>query len=116
MLALENLTDFLVLCLKHPGASGETFLLSDGEDVSTPQLIRLIAGHMGHSARLIPLPAGLIRAGAGLLGKKALADRLVGSLKVDSSKSRRVLGWRPPLSVDAGIKDTVQWYLSSAKV
>ncbi len=71
---------------------------------------------MGQSARLLPVPPGLIRFTARLLGKQVMIDRLLGSLQVDSSKSRRVLGWRPPLSVDAGIRETVQWYLESVKV
>lgn len=111
LVALDNLVDFLMLCIEHPAAAGETFLVADGEDLSTPELIRRIAAHMGRPARLIPLPLGLIRLAGRLSGKEAMVDRLCGSLRVDNSNALQVLGWKPPVSVDEGLSKTVAWYL-----
>ncbi len=105
---VDNLVDALILCLDHPAAAGETFLISDGEDVSTPELVRRIAKALGHTARLLPIPRTLLRAGAALAGRSSEADRLLGSLVVDSSKIRRLLGWAPPYSVDQGLRLTAE--------
>ncbi len=107
---LDNLVDFINCCLYHPAAAGQTFLVSDGEDLPTPDLIRKIAGAMGRSARLWPCPVSLLRLVGSLLWRSAEVDRLCGSLRVDSGKAREVLGWRPPYTVDQGIKETVRWY------
>ena len=111
MVYVENLVDFLVLCATHPAAAGETFLVSDGEDISTPDLLRRLAGAMGHPARLIPVPVVLLQAGAALFGKRDMAQRLCGSLQVDISKARTLLGWTPPVSMDEGLRRTAQGYL-----
>lgn len=111
LLALDNLVDFLVRCVDHPAAAGETFLVADGEDLSTPELIRKIAAQMGRPARLAPFPSGLMRLVARLLGKGAVVNRLCGSLQVDIGKARQVLGWKPPVSVDEGLNKTVAWYM-----
>ena len=111
LVALENLVDFIVLCMEHPKAVGETFLVSDGEDISTPDLIRMIARKMKMPARLIPFSPKAIRFAAQILGKKAAANRLLGSLQIDSSKADRLVGWHRTISLDEGIGHTVEWYL-----
>lgn len=105
---LDNLTDFLVACLTHPSAAGQTFLVSDGEDVSTTQLLQRTAKAMGKQAMLLPVPVGFLQRGAALLGKRDVAQRLCGSLQVDIGKTRRLLGWNPPLTLDQGLKKAVE--------
>ncbi|MBN1005325.1 UDP-glucose 4-epimerase family protein [Amphritea pacifica] len=102
--ALDNLIDLIVTCIDHPAAANQVFLAGDGEDLSTSDLLRGIARAMGKPSRLIPFPERFLRLGAKLIGKKALADRLLGSLQVDISKARDLLGWEPPLSVEEGLK------------
>lgn len=104
LVALDNLVDLIVTCVDHPRAANQTFLAGDGEDLSTTELLQRMAKAMGKTARLIPLPAQLLTLGASLLGKRALAQRLCGSLQVDISKTRDVLGWTPPISVDEGLR------------
>ncbi|MCK4468842.1 MAG: SDR family oxidoreductase [Desulfobacterales bacterium] len=112
LVSLDNLVDFLITCIEHSTAAGETFLVSDGEDLSTPALIRRIALSMNIPARLIPVPVCLLRLGGSLLGKKSAVDRLCRSLQVDISKAKSVLGWKPPLSVDEGLVKTADWCLN----
>lgn len=107
----ENLVDGLIACLREPRAAGQTYLMSDGEDLSTPELIRRIASRMGQGVRLWPVPVTLLRAGGVLVGQRGVVARLTGSLQLDASKIRRELGWSPPLSVDRGIEKTVAWFL-----
>ena len=113
MIYAGNLVDIIATCITHPDAAGETFLVSDGEDISTPDLIRMIAKAMNKRARLIPLPVILLKAAGGLMGKGPEMERLSGSLCVDSSKIRKVLGWKQPFSVEEGIRETVKWYMNS---
>ncbi len=108
MVALDNLVDLLVTCLKHPAAAGQTFLVSDGQDVSTTELLRRIANAMGKKVMLLPVPAWVLEWGATLVGKRAVAQRLCGSLQVDIAKTRRLLGWTPPLTLDQGLKKAVE--------
>lgn len=107
MVALDNLVDLLVTCVKHPAAAGQIFLVSDGEDVSTTKLLQCTARAMGKTARLIPMPASWLEWGAAILGKRAVAQRLCGSLQVDIEKTRRLLGWQPPLTLDQGLKKAI---------
>jgi nucleoside-diphosphate-sugar epimerase len=104
LVALDNLVDLIVTCVDHPAAANQTFLAGDGEDLSTTELLQRMAKAMGKTARLIPVPAQVLTLGASLLGKRALAQRLCGSLQVDISKTRDVLGWTPPISVDEGLR------------
>jgi nucleoside-diphosphate-sugar epimerase len=104
MVSLDNLVDLLVTCLKHPAAAGQTFLVSDGDDVSTTELLRRTARAMGKRALLLPVPAPLLEMVAALLGKQAMAQRLCGSLQVNIDKTRSILGWEPPLTLDQGLK------------
>jgi nucleoside-diphosphate-sugar epimerase len=114
MLALDNLVSFITEVITNPLAANQRFLLSDGQDVSTTQLLRLLAQSMSKSLWLIPVPAFILRATAKVFGASAAADRLLGSLQIDSSKARQLLGWQPPLSVEEGIAITAQAYLSKS--
>ena len=108
LIGLDNLVDLLIRCVYHPAAAGQTFLVSDGEDLSTPDLLRHMAAAMGRSARLVPVPVPLLRLAGSALGKRAEIDRLVGSLQINSSHTRQVLGWTPPVSIQEGIRRMVQ--------
>lgn len=108
MVALDNLVDLLVICLNHPAAAGQTFLVSDGEDASTTELLRRTARAMGKKAFLLPVPVFALELAAALLGKRIVAERLCGSLQVDIDKTRRMLGWTPPLTLDQGLKKAVE--------
>jgi UDP-glucose 4-epimerase len=104
LVALDNLVDLIVTCLTHPAAANQTFLVSDGEDVSTTELLRRMGRAMGRPARLIPVPVSWLKLAAALVGKRDVAQRLCGSLQVDIEKTRRLLGWTPPLTLDQGLK------------
>ncbi len=103
LVALDNLVDFIVTCMTHPKAANQTFLVSDGQDLSTTELVRGMARAAGVSARLLPVPVWALQAGAALLGKGDAVQRLCGNLQVDISKARQLLGWVPPVSVDEGL-------------
>ncbi len=109
--ALDNLVDLIVACLHHPAAANQTFLVSDGEDLSTTELLRRTAAAMSRPARLIPVPALMLRATARLFGRPELAERLCGSLHVDMRKTTAVLGWTPKVSVDAALRNAAREYL-----
>lgn len=111
LLGLGNFVDFLVTCVDHPAAAGETFVLSDGEDLSTPDLIRRLAAAMDRPARLLSIPPVIFRLAARMIGRPSIYQRLCGSLQVDSGHARRLLGWTPPQSVDAGLAVTAQAFL-----
>ena len=104
LVALDNLVDFLVVCMQHPAAGGETFLVSDGEDLSTPDLARRLGRAMARPARIFSVPPPLLEVGAALLRRRAAAVRLLGSLSVDVSKAQTLLGWSAPVSVDEGLR------------
>ncbi|WP_350296893.1 hypothetical protein [Limnohabitans sp. Rim8] len=104
LVALNNLADFIVTCTTHPQASNQTFLVSDGQDLSTTQLVRGMAQAAGEPARLLPVPVWALRVGASLLGKGGAVQRLCGNLQVDISKARSLLGWVPPVSVEEGLR------------
>lgn len=110
LLGLANLGDLLLRCVEQPEAAGQTFLASDGQDLSTPQLIRLMAEGMNRPARLLPLPLPVLQAGGSLLGKRGEIDRLVESLQVDISYTKLQLNWTPPFSVEDGVREMALWY------
>jgi nucleoside-diphosphate-sugar epimerase len=112
---LDNLVDFIVTCMNHPAAANQTFLVSDGDDVSTSDLLRKLARGLGKSERLVPIPVWLMSVGATVLGKQALAQRFFGSLQVDISKNQQLLGWTPPVSLDHGLSLTTQHFLDSQR-
>jgi len=107
LIYVGNLVDALILCATHPAAAGQTYLVSDGEDVSTPDLLRQLGDAMDHSARLFPCPPWLLKLAGSMTGRADQVERLLGSLQVDSSKIRRELGWMPPFTLDAGLRKTV---------
>jgi nucleoside-diphosphate-sugar epimerase len=104
LVGLDNLVDLIITCIDHPNAANQVFLVSDGEDLSTSGLLRRVAKAMGKPSRLISVPAGLLQLGATVLGKKAVGQRLLGSLQVDISATRERLDWTPPVSVDEGLR------------
>jgi len=104
LVALDNLVDFIVTCITHPQAANQTFLVSDGQDLSTTELVLGMAQAAGVAARLLPVPVWALQAGASLLGKGDAVRRLCGNLQVDMSKARSLLGWVPPVSVEEGLR------------
>jgi nucleoside-diphosphate-sugar epimerase len=111
LVALDNLVDLVVRCTWHPAAANQTFLVSDGDDLSTASLLRHVAKALGKPARLIPVPVWLLKAGATTLGRKAFLQRLCGSLQVDISKTCTMLDWTPPVGVEAAMSKTVSYFL-----
>jgi nucleoside-diphosphate-sugar epimerase len=118
LVALDNLVDFIILCAdreKSPKAVNQVFLISDNEDVSTTQLLRKVAKSLNKQAWLIPVPVGLMTFAAKLIGKGDVANRLFGSLQVDSAKARDLLGWKPVVTMDEQLKKTTDAYLAKLK-
>ncbi len=118
LIALDNLVDFIALCAdreKSPKASNQVFLISDGEDVSTTELLQKVANAFGKRALLLPIPVSWMTLAAKLVGKGSVANRLFGSLQVDSSKARDLLGWKPVITMDEQLKKTADAYLEHEK-
>ncbi|MEB0122553.1 SDR family oxidoreductase [Pseudomonas sp. CCI1.2] len=113
LVSLENLISLIVSCINHPRAANQTFLVSDGQDISTEHLLKKLASALGKPARLMPVPVWLMHGVAVLLGRRDLSSRLFGSLQVDISKNRELLGWTPPVSLDQGLRLTAQHFLES---
>jgi nucleoside-diphosphate-sugar epimerase len=112
MIYVENLADAVAAGLTQAHAAGRTYLLSDGEDVSTAELVRRIATALGVRPRLVAVPPALLRAAGALIGKQEAVRRVTASLRVDCSKIRAELGWRPPFSLDEGLAETARWLKS----
>ncbi|MEZ9699210.1 UDP-glucose 4-epimerase family protein [Vibrio sp. 10N.261.46.E12] len=110
---LDNLCDLILTCCEHPSAPGRTFLVSDDNDVSTTQLMQIIAQTMGKSSRLIPIPMSWIQLGASVLKKQQVAQRVCGNLQVEIGLTKDILGWKPPVTFEQGIKRTVEAYFKS---
>ncbi len=108
LVALDNLVDLIELCITHPAAANQIFLVSDGEDVSITELLRRMSQALGCSECLIPVPATWLKLAAAMVGKQDVAQRLCGSLQVDIEKTRRLLDWTPPLSLDEGLKKAAE--------
>ncbi len=106
LIYVENLIDALIVCATHPAAAGQTYLVSDGDDVSTHELLRQLGEAMGHPARLFLCPQALLKLAARLIGKVDQVERLLGSLQVDSGKIRRELDWCPPYTLHEGLQKT----------
>ncbi|MCX2545075.1 SDR family oxidoreductase [Pseudomonas sp. COW5] len=113
LVSIGNLVDLIVTCLTHPAAANQTFLVSDGEDLSISGLLRRLAAALGKKARLIPVPQWVLNTGASLLGRQAVAQRVCGSLQVDISKNRELLGWVPPIPVEKAFRQTAAHYQDS---
>jgi len=113
LVALDNLVDLIVICIEHPAAANQIFLAGDGEDLSTTELLQRIGKALGKPTRFIPIPVGLLTFLASLLGKKDVAQRLCGSLQVDISKARELLGWEPPVSVEEGLRKVAEDFMKN---
>jgi UDP-glucose 4-epimerase len=111
MVYVKNLTDALFHCVATPGAADRLFLVSDGEDLSTPDLIRRLGQALHTPARLVPVPPLALRLAGGLLGRRAMVCRLTESLTVETARIRNALNWRPPYAVDQALAETAEWYL-----
>ena len=113
LVAFDNLVDFIITCIDHPAAANQVFLVSDGVDLSTTQLLSRVAIALGEKPRLLPVNQQLLESGLNLVGKKDLAQRLCGSLQVDINKAQKLLNWTPPISVDEGLLKTARHFLES---
>lgn len=113
LVSLDNLVDLITICIDHPAAANQSFLVSDDDDLSTADLLQRLGSELGKPARLLPIPPSMLASSLALLGKGAIGQRLCGSLQVDISKTKDLLGWAPPLSVDEALHKTVQAYLAS---
>ncbi|MHC8306515.1 UDP-glucose 4-epimerase family protein [Pseudomonas sp. PB3P13] len=113
MVALDNLVDFVFHCLLHPSAANQTFLISDGEDVSTPELLRRISLALGKKSVLLPVPVNSIKLLAYCLGKRSMSERLCGTLQVDITKNRQLLGWTPPVAMKDALRKTAMHFKGS---
>ena len=111
LVAIGNLVDLIVTCIEHPAAANQTFLVSDGKDLSTTQLLRHLAQALGRKPLLVPIPEGVLSMVASVLGRQAIAQRICGSLQVNIDKNRDVLGWVPPVNVDRAMLQTARYYL-----
>jgi len=107
LVAIENLVDFIDLCVKHPAAANQVFFVSDGRDLSTTELVRQLARAMKVGECLMPVPKSILIAAGAVLGKTDQVQRLCGNLQVDISKARNVLGWTPPVSIEAALRSAV---------
>lgn len=113
LLYVGNLVDNLLACAAHPAAAGKTYLVSDGAPVSTDELLRLLAQALGVSSRLFPVPPFLLQMAGNMTGYTGEVKRLLTSLRVDSSRVCRELGWKPPYSLQQGLQATAEWYLAN---
>jgi nucleoside-diphosphate-sugar epimerase len=111
---LGNLVDAIRMCLTHPGVAGRTYFVADGEDLSTPALVRRLAAALAVRPRLWPIPPAALAGLGALTGRRAAIERLTGSLQVDIGALRRDTGWSPPFSVDQGLAATARWYRTVA--
>lgn len=107
LVALDNLVDLIVTCIRHPAAANKTFLINDGEDVSTTDLLVRLSRAMGRPPRLLPIPPILLRVSASFLGKNDMLERLLGNLQIDASYTCQTLSWRPPIGLDEGLRRVV---------
>ncbi|MDD1612271.1 MAG: SDR family oxidoreductase [Methylococcaceae bacterium] len=115
LVAVDNLVDLIITCISHPAAANQTFLVSDGEDLSTPELLQRTASAIGRPARLFSVPDWLLRVAANVLGKKTTYQKLCTSLQVDIAKTRTILGWTPPVKLDQALQSTAKTFLKAAK-
>ncbi|SAL38651.1 putative epimerase/dehydratase WbiG [Caballeronia turbans] len=113
LVSVDNLASATIECALNPAAAGRLFHVTDGYDPSVAELARKLGAHLGRPARLVPVPAGLLRGLARVAGKTAQIDRLTGSLRVDSHRIRDALGWQAPQSLDEGLAATAAWFRST---
>lgn len=110
-ISLDNLVNLIICCINHPKAAGQTFLVSDGEDISTPDLLRKLSKFMKKSSRVFAIPLSLIQLICLLFGKSSKVEKLLSSLQIDSFHAYRVLECDPVISLDEGLEKTANWYL-----
>lgn len=110
LVALDNLVDLIMTCLNHPAAANETFLVSDGDDLSTVQLLKRMGAAIGRPVRLFYVKPALLKLGAGVLSRPGIYQRLCGSLQLDITKTRQLLGWTPPVTVAEGLRRTAEGF------
>lgn len=110
LIYVGNLVDALATCATHPAAPGNTYLVSDGDDVSTPELLQRTAAALGVPARLFPFPVSLLRVLGKITGKSGAVNQLTGSLTVDSTRISRELGWHAPHTMQDGLRETAGWF------
>ncbi len=115
LVGLRNLMDFIMICFHNPSAAGEIFLVSDREDLSTPDLVQRIGGFLGRSTYLIPIPYPFMSIIAFITGKKDALDKLCHSLQVNVEKASNVLHWKPPFSINEELAQTIKWYKNEYK-
>jgi len=115
LIGLANFADLLVRCVEQPSAAGQLFLAADGEDLSTPALLRRLACAFGQRARLVPVPTSWLRLAAQVVGRKGVYERLCGSLQVNAGKARGLLGWQPPHTMEEELVRTVRWFRDSKR-
>jgi nucleoside-diphosphate-sugar epimerase len=108
LIGIDNLLDLLIICINHPDASGKTFLVSDGEDLSTPQLIKFISSAMGRKTFLFPLPLFLLKFLGLIFGKRKVIDRLIESIRIDNTYTKEILNWTPKVTTEDGIRRMIQ--------
>lgn len=113
LVGLDNLVDLLAICMTHQAAAGQTFLVSDNDDVSTTELLQRVGTALNKPTRLLPVPPALLKAGAALVGRASVAQRLCDSLQIDMTPTMQTLNWRPPLSMQDGLRQTAQTFLAS---
>ncbi|WP_130888498.1 SDR family oxidoreductase [Pseudomonas sp. Sample_21] len=115
LVSIGNLVDLIVTCASHPGAANQTFMASDGEDVSTSDLLRKLGQALGKPSYLLPVPVWVMKRLLALVGRRSISQRLFGSLQVDIGKNRQLLGWTPPISLDKGLALTATHFLETRK-
>jgi nucleoside-diphosphate-sugar epimerase len=115
LLAVDNLADLIATCIEHRAAANQTFMAADGEDLSTAELLRRLGEALGTPAKLWRVPPALLHAGAALIGRRAVSQRLCSSLQVDIGKTRSALDWRPPVSVNEGLRKVARSFLESQR-
>jgi len=115
LVSLDNLVDLIITCINHPAAANQVFLASDGDDLSTTELLQRLSLSLGKPVRLIPVPVGILRTVAKLLGKYDVAQRLIGSLQVDITKTQKLLNWQPPVSVNEALQKTALAFLQQKR-
>mgnify|MGYP001070577145 CR=1 FL=1 len=101
---IGNLVDLIIRCVDHPDAVGQKLLVSDGVDLSTAEFVRLISRYAAKRSLLVPVPVSVLKFMISLIGKKQLSDKLFSDLQVDSSYTEKVLDWKPPYTIDQGMK------------
>jgi nucleoside-diphosphate-sugar epimerase len=115
LVGIDNLVDFVVTCLRLPQAANKTFLVSDGEDLSTTELLQRLSVALGRAPRLIPVSERLLGIGVAFIGRQSGAKRLLESLQVDITPTQELLNWRPPVSIDEGLQSTAKWFLQRGR-